>query len=124
MRASGMAFSTSLRRGSGVVRAKAWKKGETEPTAWTIEVPHRHAHQNGSPGLFGFAPLAVTRETPAGSRPGTAFTISRPPTMLALIFLNGQLLTPAGVDYTLAGSAITTALSIKSADNFTAVLVG
>jgi len=42
--------------GSGTVRAKAWKRGETEPTAWTIEVPHKTAHQNGSPGLYGFAP--------------------------------------------------------------------
>jgi hypothetical protein len=42
--------------GAGVVRAKAWKRGETEPAAWTIEVPHRTAHRNGSPGLFGFAP--------------------------------------------------------------------
>lgn len=42
--------------GSGVVRAKAWKKGEPEPEAWTIEVPHRTAHKSGSPGLFGFAP--------------------------------------------------------------------
>ncbi|MBI3879720.1 MAG: PQQ-binding-like beta-propeller repeat protein [Verrucomicrobia bacterium] len=42
--------------GSGVVRAKAWKKGEPEPAAWTIEVPHQTAHQQGSPGLFGFAP--------------------------------------------------------------------
>jgi outer membrane protein assembly factor BamB len=42
--------------GSGVVRAKAWKKGETEPEAWTIEVPHKTAHQSGSPGLFGFSP--------------------------------------------------------------------
>ncbi len=42
--------------GSGVVRGKAWKKGEPEPEAWTIEVPHTHAHASGSPGLFGFAP--------------------------------------------------------------------
>jgi hypothetical protein len=42
--------------GSGIVRAKAWKKGEPEPEAWTIEMPHKQAHQNGSPGLFGFAP--------------------------------------------------------------------
>ena len=41
--------------GSGVVRAKAWKKGESEPAAWTIEVPHRHAHESGAPGFFGFA---------------------------------------------------------------------
>lgn len=42
--------------GSGVVRAKAWKRGDPEPDAWTIEVPHKTAHQNGCPGLFGFAP--------------------------------------------------------------------
>jgi outer membrane protein assembly factor BamB len=42
--------------GSGVVRAKAWKRGDPEPEAWTIEVPHRTAHQSGSPGLFGFSP--------------------------------------------------------------------
>ncbi|GDY22213.1 serine/threonine protein kinase [Verrucomicrobiota bacterium] len=42
--------------GSGVVRAKAWKRDEAEPAAWTIEVPHKHAHTSGSPGLYGFAP--------------------------------------------------------------------
>jgi outer membrane protein assembly factor BamB len=42
--------------GSGVVRAKVWKKSDPEPDAWTIEVPHKIAHQNGSPGLFAFAP--------------------------------------------------------------------
>ena len=42
--------------GSGVVRGKAWKRGEPEPDAWTSEVPHKKAHQSGSPGLFGFAP--------------------------------------------------------------------
>lgn len=47
--------------GSGVVRAKAWKKGDPEPAAWTIEVPHKHAHANGSPGLFGFAPQSMFR---------------------------------------------------------------
>jgi outer membrane protein assembly factor BamB len=42
--------------GSGVVRAKAWPKGEAEPAAWTIEAPARYAHQNGCPGLFAFSP--------------------------------------------------------------------
>jgi hypothetical protein len=42
--------------GSGVVRAKAWKKGDPEPEAWTIEVPDKHANLNGAPGLFGFSP--------------------------------------------------------------------
>ncbi len=42
--------------GSGVVRGKVWKRGDPEPDAWTIEVKHKTAHQEGSPGLFGFAP--------------------------------------------------------------------
>jgi outer membrane protein assembly factor BamB len=42
--------------GSAVVRAKAWKRGDPEPAAWTISVPHQTAHQAGSPGLFGFSP--------------------------------------------------------------------
>lgn len=42
--------------GSGVVRAKAWPKTEAEPAAWTFEVAHKHAHQSGCPGLFGFSP--------------------------------------------------------------------
>jgi hypothetical protein len=42
--------------GSAVVRAKAWKREEAEPDAWTIEVPHKTAHQEGCPGLFGFSP--------------------------------------------------------------------
>jgi outer membrane protein assembly factor BamB len=42
--------------GSGVIRGKAWKKGDPEPDAWTIEVPVKIANQSGAPGLFGFAP--------------------------------------------------------------------
>jgi len=42
--------------GSGVVRGKAWKKGDPEPDAWTIEVPHKHANEEGSPGLYAFTP--------------------------------------------------------------------
>jgi len=42
--------------GSGMVRAKAWKKGDPEPEGWLIEVPHKHAHPTGCPGLFSFAP--------------------------------------------------------------------
>ncbi|MGZ8920831.1 MAG: PQQ-binding-like beta-propeller repeat protein, partial [Limisphaerales bacterium] len=42
--------------GSGVVRAKAWKRGEPEPEQWTLEVPHQIAHNEGAPGLYGFSP--------------------------------------------------------------------
>lgn len=47
--------------GSGVVRAKAWKREEPEPEKWSLEVPHRQAHRNGAPGLFGFAPQSLFR---------------------------------------------------------------
>jgi outer membrane protein assembly factor BamB len=42
--------------GSGVIRGKAWKKGDPEPDAWTSEVPIAHANVCGCPGLFGFSP--------------------------------------------------------------------
>ena len=42
--------------GSGVVRAKAWKRGDPEPEQWTLEVPHKTAHKEGAPGLYGFSP--------------------------------------------------------------------
>jgi hypothetical protein len=42
--------------GTGIIRARAWKRGDPEPEAWTLEVPHRHANEHGSPGLFGFSP--------------------------------------------------------------------
>lgn len=44
--------------GSGVIRAKAWKKGEAEPAEWNLEVKHNNAHKKGAPGLFGFSPQA------------------------------------------------------------------
>ena len=42
--------------GSGAVRAKAWKKDEAEPEAWTIEVPHKAAHTHGAPGFYSLSP--------------------------------------------------------------------
>jgi len=42
--------------GTGVVRAKAWKRGDPEPETWVIELPHHHAHTSGCPGIFSFAP--------------------------------------------------------------------
>lgn len=41
--------------GSGEVLGKAWVRGEKEPQDWTIRVPVTHVHQQGAPGLFGFA---------------------------------------------------------------------
>lgn len=47
--------------GAGVIRAKAWARGTEEPADWTIEVPHARAHEQGSPGLFGFSPQSQKR---------------------------------------------------------------
>ncbi|MCB1242465.1 MAG: PQQ-binding-like beta-propeller repeat protein [Verrucomicrobiales bacterium] len=47
--------------GSGVVRGKAWQKGQPEPEAWSIEYTHKDAHKKGSPGLFGFSPQSQKR---------------------------------------------------------------
>lgn len=41
---------------NGIVRAKAWKRGEDEPADWTIEAETNPVHQTGSPGIFGFTP--------------------------------------------------------------------
>lgn len=45
--------------GAGVVRAKAWKKGDPEPEKWTLEAPHKTAHTAGCPGVFAFVPQEV-----------------------------------------------------------------
>jgi hypothetical protein len=42
--------------GSGYVRAKVWKRDEPEPEDWTAEFYHKHVHQEGAPGVFGFSP--------------------------------------------------------------------
>ncbi len=47
--------------GTGVVRGKAWPRDAAEPAAWTLEMPHAHAHSHGSPGIYGFAVQAQYR---------------------------------------------------------------
>jgi outer membrane protein assembly factor BamB len=42
--------------GSAMVRAKAWKRDDPEPSNWILEVPHQTAHTEGCPGLYGFSP--------------------------------------------------------------------
>jgi hypothetical protein len=37
------------------VFGKIWKRGEPEPTAWTIEAEDPIGHSHGSPGIYGFA---------------------------------------------------------------------
>lgn len=47
--------------GKGMVRAKVWQRDQEEPPDWTIEVAHKHAHKNGSPGIYGFVPQSRFR---------------------------------------------------------------
>jgi outer membrane protein assembly factor BamB len=47
--------------GTGTIRAKAWPKGDPEPTAWTLEVKHKNAHKKGAPGIIGFSPQSLFR---------------------------------------------------------------
>ncbi|MEM9236728.1 MAG: PQQ-binding-like beta-propeller repeat protein, partial [Verrucomicrobiota bacterium] len=47
--------------GSGTVFAKAWPRGEDEPAEWTIEVPVKHCHPKGAPGVFAFSPQSQKR---------------------------------------------------------------
>ncbi len=42
--------------GTGVVHAKAWKKSQPEPEAWSLDAKVSLAHTEGSPGIFGFTP--------------------------------------------------------------------
>lgn len=47
--------------GTTLIRAKAWKRDEPEPSAWTLEVPHEQGHDRGAPGVYAFAPDGLFR---------------------------------------------------------------
>jgi outer membrane protein assembly factor BamB len=47
--------------GTGTVFAKVWPRDEDEPADWTIEVPVKHCHPNGAPGVFAFSPQSQKR---------------------------------------------------------------
>ena len=70
----------------------------------------------------GATPNFADDETPTGSRPGTSFTLAHTPSPAGslLLFWNGALQKPGGVDYTLAGNAITTVNTIGAGDSFLA----
>lgn len=48
-------FRASVEDGKAVLRGKVWKRGETEPEAWTVEAVDKSPNLTGSPGLFGNA---------------------------------------------------------------------
>ncbi len=47
--------------GSGIIRAKCWKRDDAEPDAWNLEVHHPNAHTHGAPGIYGFVPQSRFR---------------------------------------------------------------
>lgn len=48
---------------SAVVRGKVWKKGEPEPTAWTIEFVDPNPNREGAAGLYGYVTNSTATET-------------------------------------------------------------
>lgn len=54
-----MKFEVRQRGDRAVCRGKVWKRGEAEPSAWTIEVEDPYPVRSGSPGLTGYSPEDV-----------------------------------------------------------------
>ncbi len=50
-----MKFQSEYKDGQATLRGKVWKRGEAEPTEWTIEATDATPNVQGSPGLFGNA---------------------------------------------------------------------
>jgi hypothetical protein len=50
-----MKFRAATDGGKAVLKGKVWKRGESEPEAWTIEAVDEAPNLVGSPGLFGNA---------------------------------------------------------------------
>ncbi len=51
-------FQSENRADQVVLRGKVWKRGETEPTEWSIEAADKTPNRTGSPGLFGNSSVA------------------------------------------------------------------
>ena len=41
---------------TGLIRAKAWPREETEPFSWNLEVVHDRPHKQGAPGIYALSP--------------------------------------------------------------------
>ena len=51
-----------IRDGQGLIRAKAWPRGEAEPKAWQIEVVDPCPNTEGSPGVYGYSKGTTSRK--------------------------------------------------------------
>jgi hypothetical protein len=50
-----MKMKVDVTNGEAKISGKVWKRDETEPEAWTIEVVDPHGNESGSPGLYFYA---------------------------------------------------------------------
>lgn len=57
-------LTTSIEGGKGVIRGKAWAKGESEPAAWTVEVSDSYPIGEGSAALYGYVTGIVSEQNP------------------------------------------------------------
>ena len=48
-------LKVDIEDGVAKVRGKVWKRGDDEPSEWTIEATDPHPNMNGSPGLYTYA---------------------------------------------------------------------
>jgi outer membrane protein assembly factor BamB len=55
-------FRVDIRDGQGLIRAKAWPRGETEPRDWQVEVVDPCPNTEGSPGLYGYSKGTTARK--------------------------------------------------------------
>lgn len=55
-------LQVDLEEAQGVVRAKVWARGETEPKAWSLTLQDPSPNPAGSPGLYAYS-VAITSKT-------------------------------------------------------------
>jgi len=48
-----------LESNRALIRGKVWKRGDTEPSAWTVTAEDPEPIRNGSPGLIAYSPIDV-----------------------------------------------------------------
>jgi outer membrane protein assembly factor BamB len=47
------------RADSALVRAKVWRRGDAEPTDWTLEIEDPLPIRSGAPGIYGYSPVNI-----------------------------------------------------------------
>ena len=102
---------------ASLVQAR-WEEQWTVAMAWFIAHYCTLYARSDAQEILTAVQTTLHGEVPAGNQPGTTFTLSAAPPNGTLqgLYKNGQFLTP-GIDYTLAGTAITTTVVVTAADS-------